>query len=687
MVFQEMRTDVEATQRLRVVADFEPAGDQPQAIARLAEGLHSGQHMQTLLGVTGSGKTYTIAKLLEAVQRPALVIAHNKTLAAQLYSEFKSFLPDNAVGYFVSYYDYYQPEAYIARSDTYIEKEADRNEDIERLRHLATMAASTRRDCVIVASVSCIYGLGSPEEYSRSSLQVHTGQRISRDFIAERLVQMEYVATSYDLTPGAFRLKGDVVDIMPAYADVITRVSLWGDEIESITLVHPVTGELLEDRRSDWLFPATHYVTPTDRMEEILDEIKVELEQRLDYFHSENKLIEAQRLRERVRYDMEMLRATGTCRGVENYSRYFDGRKIGEPPYTLFDYLPDDFLTIIDESHQTTPQIAAMYNGDRSRKEELVKFGFRLPSAFDNRPLTFSEFERRIGQTIFVSATPGPYELAHSDQIVEQLVRPTGLLDPELEVRPIKGQIEDLLSEIRLRVDKKQRVLVTTLTIRMAEEFANYLGEMGVRVTYLHSQIETLERPEILRGLRMGDFDVLVGVNLLREGLDLPEVSLVAIMDADKEGFLRSVTSLVQMIGRASRHLEGRVIMYADNLTESLRRAIEETERRRQVQVKFNQEHGITPRSVQKPVRESLSPVEAPKTETLSDVLMTEEKLPEEELLELVLELEANMKNAAERLDFEKAALYRDQLRELEGTYGKATMQRLRQNRKRRRKK
>jgi len=639
-----------------VVSEYTPAGDQPKAIEALARGVREGLKHQTLLGVTGSGKTFTLVKVLEKVQRPALVIAHNKTLAAQLYSEFKSFLPENAVGYFVSYYDFYQPEAYIARSDTYIDKQVNLNEDLERLRHLATMAASTRRDFVIVASVSCIYGLGSPEEYRHASLKLSPGEQLDRDELAARLVEMEYVATQFDLVPGTFRLRGDVVDIRPAYAEEVTRLLFWGDELEEIQQVHPVTGEVLEKLDEAWLFPATHYVTVREKIESVIEQIEAELEERLQWFLEHDKHLEAQRLKERTRYDMEMLRATGTCRGIENYARYFDGRKPGEPPFTLFDYLPDDVLTIIDESHQTLPQLAGMYNGDRRRKEELVKYGFRLPSAFDNRPLTFEEFEARVGQVIYVSATPGPYELAHSQQVVEQLVRPTGLLDPEIEVRPIKGQLEDLLQEVKARTAKNQRVLVTTLTKRMAEELAEYLSELGLRVTYLHSEIKTLERPEILNSLRRGEFDVLVGVNLLREGLDLPEVSLVAILDADKEGFLRSYTSLIQTMGRAARHVEGKVIMYADMMTDSLQRAIKETRRRRKVQEEYNRKHNITPRTISKPVRASLAPpVEVGADESLADLFAEEAKLPLEEARELAAKLESQMKAAAKALEFEQA--------------------------------
>ncbi|MFP6679789.1 MAG: excinuclease ABC subunit UvrB [Dehalococcoidia bacterium] len=647
----------------KIVSDFKPTGDQPHAIEALSKGLNEGKKSQTLLGVTGSGKTFTMAQIVEQQQRPALVIAHNKTLAAQLASEFQEFFPENSVQYFVSYYDYYQPEAYIPRSDTYIEKESDINEEIDRLRHAATRALLTRRDSLIVASVSCIYGLGSPEEYESFVLNLTKGEQTGRNKVTRRLVDMHYDRNDIDTSRGRFRVRGDTLEVMPAYDELAVRVQFWGDEVERITVLDPLTGEVLGDRDEIDIYPAKHFVTSEQRMLDALDDIEEELEVRLKELNDGGKLLEAQRLQQRTRYDVEMLRETGTCPGVENYSRPLGRRAPGSAPWTLLDYFPKDFLIFVDESHMTLPQIRGMFHGDLARKSTLVDYGFRLPSAIDNRPLSFDEFEDRINQIVFVSATPGPYENEHEEQRVEQLIRPTGLLDPTIEVKPTAGQIDDLLDNIRERVAKHQRVLVTTLTKRMAEELSQYLLEMGVRTHYLHSDIDTFERTAILRDLRLGVYDVVVGINLLREGLDLPEVSLVAIIDADKEGYLRSNTSLVQTVGRAARHEEGHVIMYADNMTGSMQTAIDETARRRVVQNAHNEANGIEPASIIKEVRDMTENVR--KIAETTTPHLAAEGLPKDELARLIRDLEAQMRTAAKDLEFEKAALLRDQVVDL----------------------
>ncbi len=647
----------------RIVSDFKPMGDQPQAIEQLVEGLEKGYRHQTLLGVTGSGKTFTIANVIERVQRPTLVLAHNKTLAAQLASEFQDFFPDNAVEYFVSYYDYYQPEAYIPRTDTYIEKDADINQEIDRLRHAATRALLTRRDVVIVASVSCIYGLGSPEEYQSFVLYVKVGERRNRDKLVRQLVDMQYERNDMDFVRGRFRIRGDTLEIMPAYEEIAVRIELWGDEVERIVTIDPLTGERLAELADIELYPAKHFVTSKDKLLEAIEDIKAELKDRLAELRAQEKIVEAARLEQRTNYDIEMLQETGYCHGVENYSRHLARRAPGSTPYTLLDYFPDDFLLIVDESHITLPQVRGMFHGDMSRKQTLVDYGFRLPSALDNRPLMFEEFEARTSQVIYTSATPAAYEYEVSQQVAEQLIRPTGLLDPSVEVRPTKGQIDDLIHEVKLRVEKGQRVLVTTLTKRTAEELADYLIEMGVRTHYLHSEIETLERVEILRDLRLGVYDVVVGINLLREGLDLPEVSLVAILDADKEGFLRSDVSLVQVMGRAARHEEGHVIMYADTMTGSMEKAIDETNRRRAVQEAHNAAHGITPKGIKKAVKDITERVRMVAEEKAPYFVAKE--LPKDDLLRIVKDLEVQMKQAARNLEFEKAALLRDQIIEL----------------------
>lgn len=647
----------------KIVSDFKPTGDQPKAIDALSKGLDDGKRHQTLLGVTGSGKTFTMAQIVERQQRPALVIAHNKTLAAQLASEFQEFFPENSVQYFVSYYDYYQPEAYIPRSDTYIEKESDINEEIDRLRHAATRALLTRRDSLIVASVSCIYGLGSPEEYQSFVLNMKKGESTGRNKIVRRLVDMHYDRNDIDTSRGRFRVRGDTLEVMPAYDQLAVRVQFWGDEIERITVLDPLTGEILGEREEIDIYPAKHFVTSEQRLLDALDDIEEELGERLKELNDSGKLLEAQRLEQRTRYDLEMLRETGSCPGVENYSRPLGRRAAGSAPWTLLDYFPKDFLIFIDESHMTLPQIRGMFNGDLARKSVLVDYGFRLPSAIDNRPLSFDEFEERVNQIVYVSATPGPYEAQHEEKRVEQLIRPTGLLDPTIEVKPTDGQIDDLIYNIKERVGQHQRVLVTTLTKRMAEELSQYLLEMGVRTQYLHSDIDTFERTAILRDLRLGVYDVVVGINLLREGLDLPEVSLVAILDADKEGYLRSNTSLVQTVGRAARHELGHVIMYADKMTDSMRTAIDETERRRVVQDAHNKANGIEPASIIKEVRDM--------TERIREVAETKapyvaaEGLPKDDLARLVRDLETQMRTSARDLEFEKAALLRDQIVDL----------------------
>jgi excinuclease ABC subunit B len=646
----------------QVVSDFQPTGDQPQAIDLLVDGLQKGYRHQTLLGATGTGKTYTVAKVIERVQRPTLVMVHNKTLAAQLYSEFREFFPHNAVEYFVSYYDYYQPEAYIPRSDTYIEKDADINEEIQKLRLAATEALLTRHDVIIVASVSCIYSLGSPEEYGRDVVELHLGETRRRDSVLRLLVGIYYDRNDVAFKRGTFRVRGDTVDIFPAYRDTAMRVEFWGDTVERITEIDPLTGEILEERQAVQIFPAKHFVTQAEAMTAAIQNIEAELEQRLEELRAQEKLLEAQRLEQRTLYDIEMMREIGYCSGIENYSMHLSNRKPGDPPWTLIDYFPDDFLLVMDESHMMVPQVRGMYNGDRSRKEVLVEFGFRLPSALENRPLQFHEFEDRMTQVIYTSATPGPYERQVSAQIVDQIIRPTGLVDPEVIVKPTKGQIDDLIGEVRRRVQRGERALVTTLTKRMAEDLADYLSELGTKVHYLHSEVQTLERVEILRDLRLGIYDVVVGINLLREGLDLPEVSLVAILDADKEGFLRSDTALIQTIGRAARHINGQVIMYADKVTDSMQRAIDETNRRRAVQAAYNEAHGIEPQSIVKQVHDLTDRV---KMAAEARVEYRVQALPQAEVGYLITELEKQMKEAAAGLEFEKAALLRDQIFEL----------------------
>ena len=649
----------------KVEAPFVPMGDQPEAIMRLAEGIKRGDRAQVLLGATGTGKTFTMAKVIEAVQKPTLVIAHNKTLAAQLASEFKEFFPQNAVEYFVSYYDYYQPEAYVAASDTYIEKDSSINDEIDKLRHSATSSLFERRDVIIVASVSCIYGLGSPDEYRGMVLSLRQGQMRDRDDILRKLIEIQYDRNDVGFSRGNFRVRGDVIEVYPASAhEKVIRISLFGDEVEKIQEIDSVTGEILAERKHIAIYPASHFVTSRENLLRAAHDIEIELDERLAYFKREDRLLEAQRLEQRTRYDLEMMQEMGYCSGIENYSRHLTGRAPGESPFTLVDYFPEDFLIVIDESHVTMPQIHAMYNGDRSRKQNLIDFGFRLPSALDNRPLKFEEFEGRVRQIVYVSATPAKYEMQSAAQVVQQIIRPTGLVDPAVEVRPVAGQIDDLLSEIHGRVQANERVLVTTLTKKMSENLTNYFREMGIKVRYLHSEIETLERAEIIRGLRSGDFDVLVGINLLREGLDLPEVSLIAILDADKEGFLRSDTSLIQTIGRAARNLHGQVIMYADRVTDSMRRAIDETDRRRIVQETYNIEHGITPASIQKKVKdliETTRVAESPVPYNAKQI----KKLSKKETLALIGKLEKDMRTAAKALEFERAAEVRDIIFEL----------------------
>lgn len=648
----------------KLVSEYKPTGDQPQAIEKLVEGLDAGMPKQIMLGVTGSGKTFTMANIIAEANRPALVIAHNKTLAAQLYSEFKEFFPENAVEYFVSYYDYYQPEAYVASTDTYIEKDAQVNEEIEKLRHSATSALLERRDVIVVASVSCIYGLGSPDQYREQTLSLRVGSEYDRDEILRKLVDIQYERNDINFHRGTFRVRGDSIEVLPANAsERAIRIEMFGDEVDRITEIDVLTGQVLGIRKHVSIYPNTHYATDPDYMDTAIAAIEEELEQQIAYFKSQNKLLEAQRIEQRTRYDMEMLREVGFCSGVENYSRPLAGKQPGETPYCLLDFFPDDFLTFIDESHVSVSQIGAMYSGDRSRKENLVNFGFRLPSALDNRPLRFDEFSAKTGQTIYVSATPGTYEKENSQQIVEQIIRPTGLVDPVVEVRPVKNQIDDLLEEIRIRVEKDQRVLVTTLTKKMAEDLTDYMKSVGVRVRYLHSEVKTIERMEILRDLRKGEFDVLVGINLLREGLDLPEVSLVAILDADKEGFLRSETSMIQTIGRAARNAEGKVIMYGDVMTGSMKKAIDETERRREIQMAYNREHGIVPKTIQKDIR---AVVEATMVaEDTMDYLHDRPKLSAKEREKRIRQLEKDMKAAAKQLEFELAAQLRDEIKQL----------------------
>ena len=658
--------------QFKLQAPFEPKGDQPQAIKELTEGIKKGYRHQTLLGATGTGKTYTMAAVIEKINKPVLVIAHNKTLAAQLTSEFKDFFPENAVEYFVSYYDYYQPEAYVPQTDTYIEKDASINDDIDKLRLSATSSLFERDDVLIVASVSCIYGLGSPEDYLDLSCRLKVGEIKDREEILRELTMMQYSRNNIDLSRGHFRVKGDVIEIFPAYKDIAVRVELFGDEIDRITKINTVTGEILDEMTETTIYPASHFVTPEEKTKRAIKQIRKELEEKLEELRSENKLVEAQRLEQRTRYDLEMLEQMGYCSGIENYSRHLDGREPGTRPNTLLDYFPDDdFVVMIDESHMTIPQIGGMYSGDRARKEKLVDYGFRLPSALDNRPLNFSEFEKLVPQAVYVSATPGPYEHKHSEQIVEQIIRPTGLVDPEIDVRPTEGQIDDLLDELRHVVDEKnERVLITTLTKRMSEDLTEYLADAGIQVRYLHSDIDTLERSEIIRDLRLGEFDVLVGINLLREGLDLPEVSLVAILDADKEGFLRAERPLIQTIGRAARNKEGKVIMYADEITDSMRKAIDETERRREIQQEFNEKNDIEPETIIKPVRKVVRPVEMVVNEERENNYNTDsdeqEELSKREIQDLIVELEDEMQEAADNLEFEVAAQIRDEIDELE---------------------
>lgn len=648
--------------KFQLKAEYEPTGDQPTAIKQLSDGLTSGEREQTLLGVTGSGKTFTMANIIAKRGVPTLVLAHNKTLAAQLYGEFKAFFPDNEVHYFVSYFDYYQPEAYIASSDTYIEKDSAINEEIDRLRHAATSALLTRRDVIIVASVSCIYGIGSPDDYGEMSLHITRGERRTQDKFIRHLTDIQYHRNDIDFARGNFRVRGDVIDVFPAGRDQAYRIEFFGDEIDRLTTIDPLTGEIIDEPEAIDIFPSSHYVTPRQKLEGAIENIRREFDERLAWFEAHDKYLEAQRIAQRTKYDLEMLEQTGFVKGIENYSRYLTNREPGEQPATLLDYFPDDFLLLVDESHVTLPQVRGMYNGDRARKEVLVDHGFRLPSALDNRPLRFDEFERHINQAIYVSATPGDYELAHSPEPAQQLIRPTGLLDPEIEIRPSEHQVDDLIAEIRERTSGGQRVLVTTLTKRMAEDLSQHLIDIGIKTAYIHSDIDTLERGDILRDLRMGVYDVLVGINLLREGLDLPEVSLVVIIDADKEGFLRSETSLIQTIGRAARHEQGKVILYADMITGSMRRAIDETNRRREIQEQYNTEHGITPHSIAKEVSEGLRAV-IPQKDTKPKLDL--KKIPKDEYGSLISDLTAQMELASANLEFEKAAELRDLIAEI----------------------
>ena len=643
-------------------SEYKPTGDQPKAIEYLSKGIEEGKKFQTLLGVTGSGKTFTMANIIEKVQRPTLVLAHNKTLAGQLYSEFKEFFPENNVEYFVSYYDYYQPERYIPTTDTYIEKDSSINDEIDKLRHSATLSLFETRDVIIVSSVSCIYGLGDPVDYQEMMLSLRPGMQKSRDQVLKKLISMQYTRNEIDFKRGTFRAKGDIVEIYPSdQSESAVRVEFWGDEIEKITEINALTGKPIGTRRHILISPASHYVTTREKMERAIVTIEKEMEERVKYFKSQNKLIEAQRIEERTNFDIEMMKETGFCSGIENYSRHISGRPAGSPPYTLFDYFPKDFLLLIDESHATLPQVRAMYNGDHSRKESLINYGFRLPSAFDNRPLTFKEFEERLNQVIFVSATPADYEKEHSkENVVEQIIRPTGLLDPKIEVKPVENQIDDLLEQIRLRVEKKERVLVTTLTKKMAEDLTEYLKGLDIKVSYIHSDTKALERMEIIRKLRLGEYDVLVGINLLREGLDIPEVSLVAILDADKEGFLRSERSLIQTIGRAARNTEGTVIMYADELTDSMEKAISETNRRRKIQQEYNEKHKITPKTISKSVRESI------KVTDVEDISVEYKLENKEDIKETISKLTDEMLKYAADMEFEKAAEIRDKIKELE---------------------
>ena len=655
----------------KIVSDLQPTGDQPTAIAELVQGIRDGERMQTLLGVTGSGKTFTMAHIVEQINRPTLVLAHNKTLAAQLYSEFKEFFPNNAVEYFVSYYDYYQPEAYVARTDTFIEKDADINEEIDKLRHAATRSLLTRPDTLIVSSVSCIFGLGTPEEYAKTMIQLMRGQQVRRDKVLRQLVDIQYDRNDMTLIRGSFRVRGDTLEVFPAYEEIAIRIEFFGDEIDRIVDVDPLTGEILAERDSIAIYPAKHFVTTGDMMKSAVKDIEAELESRLKELNEQGKILEAARLKQRTLYDIEMMTEAGYCAGIENYSMHLSRRQFGDQPSTLIDYFPDDFLMLVDESHITLPQVRGMYGGDRSRKDVLVDYGFRLPSAKENRPLTFTEFEGMIKQAIFVSATPGPYEMEHSEKIVKQIIRPTGLVDPQISVRPSKGQIDDLVEELNARIARGERALVTTLTKRMAEDLSDHLKELGIRTQYLHSEIDTFERVEILRDLRLGIHDVVVGINLLREGLDLPEVSLVAILDADKEGFLRSEGSLIQTIGRAARHVDGLVVMYADNMTRSMKAAIDETYRRREVQIAHNKAHGIEPRGIVKEIRDLSDRMRAVAEEHVQYDAAGGDKggiihqIPKDELTRMIKDLESKMKAASRDLEFEKAALLRDQIVEL----------------------
>ena len=645
----------------KLVSEYKPTGDQPQAIEKLSDGILEGKKYQTLLGVTGSGKTFTMANIIQRVQRPTLVLAHNKTLAGQLYSEFKEFFPENNVEYFVSYYDYYQPEAYIPSSDTYIEKDSSVNDEIDKLRHSATAALFETRDVIVVASVSCIYGLGDPIDYENMTVSLRPGMKIERNTMLKKLINMQYTRNELDFKRGTFGAKGDIVEIYPSdYGESAVRVEFWGDEVEKISEINPLTGKNVASRNHIMIFPNSHYVTTADKMERAIKTIREEMEERVKYFKSQGKLIEAQRIEERTNFDLEMMQETGFCQGIENYSRHISGREPGSSPFTLFDYFPKDFLLLIDESHATIPQVRAMYNGDRARKESLVKYGFRLPSAFDNRPLKFNEFEERINQVIFVSATPAEYEKEHSGKnVVEQIIRPTGLLDPKIEVKPVENQIDDLIAQIHERVEKNERVLVTTLTKKMAEDLTSYLAGLDIKVRYMHSDIKALERMDIIRDLRLGEFDVLVGINLLREGLDIPEVSLVAILDADKEGFLRSERSLIQTIGRAARNTDGKVIMYADELTDSMDKAISETNRRRKIQIQYNEEHGIVPQTIKKSVRDTI------RASIVEETTEKYELGKDASLEDIINKLTEEMLAHAEKMEFEEAAKLRDQIKEI----------------------
>ena len=645
----------------KLVSEYKPTGDQPQAIEKLSDGILEGKKYQTLLGVTGSGKTFTMANIIQKVQRPTLVLAHNKTLAGQLYSEFKEFFPENNVEYFVSYYDYYQPEAYIPSSDTYIEKDSSVNDEIDKLRHSATAALFETRDVIVVASVSCIYGLGDPIDYENMTVSLRPGMKIERNTMLKKLINMQYTRNELDFKRGTFRAKGDIVEIYPSdYGESAVRVEFWGDEVEKISEINPLTGKNVASRNHIMIFPNSHYVTTADKMERAIKTIREEMEERVKYFKSQGKLIEAQRIEERTNFDLEMMQETGFCQGIENYSRHISGREPGSAPFTLFDYFPKDFLLLIDESHATIPQVRAMYNGDRARKESLVKYGFRLPSAFDNRPLKFNEFEERVNQVIFVSATPAEYEKEHSGKnVVEQIIRPTGLLDPKIEVKPVENQIDDLIAQIHERVEKNERVLVTTLTKKMAEDLTSYLAGLDIKVRYMHSDIKALERMDIIRDLRLGEFDVLVGINLLREGLDIPEVSLVAILDADKEGFLRSERSLIQTIGRAARNTDGKVIMYADELTDSMDKAISETNRRRKIQMQYNEEHGIVPQTIKKSVRDTI------RASIVEETTEKYELGKDASLEDIINKLTEEMLAHAEKMEFEEAAKLRDQIKEI----------------------